>query len=90
MQRKIDGYLNLSIPPDMLEEAGIDEESVIQMSVADGKILIEAVDRDDTEDYVCDMDCENCPCAEDCEESEVNGHDHVSNFRQARTGDDSV
>ena len=84
--KKVNEYLLLSIPLDMLEEAGIREESVIQMSAAGGKILIEAVSRDDTEDFVCDGDCESCPlnttdcdgdcescpCSEYCEESEVN------------------
>ena len=84
--KKVTDYLLLSIPLDLLEEAGIGEESVIQMSASGGKILIEAVGPDDTEDFVCDGDCENCPlnttdcdggcescpCAEYCEESEVN------------------
>ena len=55
----------------MLEEAGIGEESVIQMCASGGKILIEAVGPDDTADFVCDGDCESCPCSEYCEESEV-------------------
>lgn len=85
-EKNVNDYLLLSIPLDMLEEAGISEESVIQMSAAGGKILIEAVTHDDTEDFVCDGDCENCPfgdidcegdckgcpCADFCEESEVN------------------
>lgn len=84
--KKITDYLLLSVPLDMLEEAGIREESVIQMSAAGGKILIEAVSHDDMEDFVCDCDCENCPlnttdcdgdcesclCAEYCGESEEN------------------
>ncbi len=85
MQRKtVNAYLLLSVPLELLEEAGISEESVIQMSAADGKILIQAVSRNDTEDFVCGGDCENCPfgeidcegecescpCAEYCEESE--------------------
>ena len=69
--KKVNEYLLLSIPLDMLEEAGISEESVIQMSAAGGKILIEAVSHDDAEDFVCDGDCESCPCSEYCEESEV-------------------
>ena len=87
MQRKrINEYLLLTIPQDLLEEAGISEGSVIQMRVSGGKILIEAVGGDDAKDFVCDGDCddcpinttdcdgdcENCPCAEYCEESEVN------------------
>ena len=70
--KKVTDYLLLSIPLDMLEEAGISEESVIQMSAVSGKILIKAVSRDDAEDFVCDGDCESCPCSEYCAESEVN------------------
>lgn len=70
--KKVTDYLLLSIPLDMLEEAGIREESVIQMSAAGGKILIKAVSHEDAENFVCDGDCESCPCSEYCEESEVN------------------
>ena len=38
--KKVTDYLLLSIPLDMLEEAGISAESVIQMSAVSGKILI--------------------------------------------------
>lgn len=73
----------LSVPTELLEEAGICEGCLMQMSVADGMLIIEAVE--DLSDFVCDGDCdscpvaeidcdgdcENCPCADDCEESEV-------------------
>jgi len=63
-------YVLFSVPMDMLEEAGIDEESVIQMRAGRGKIIINTVKN--AEDFVCDGDCENCPmseidCNEDCE-----------------------
>lgn len=81
---KVNEYLLLSVPLDMLAEAGISEESVIQMSATEGKIVIEAVA--DFGDFVCDGDCESCPvngtecdddcehcpCAYKCDESEVN------------------
>ena len=80
---KVNEYLLLSIPLDMLADAGISEESVIQMSAMDGRIMIEAVT--DSRDYVCDGDCESCPvnvidcdndckhcpCAVKCDEREV-------------------
>ena len=65
-----ENYVLFSIPTDMLVEAGIGEESVVQMSAGHGKIIINTVN--DTEDFVCDNDCEHCPmsetdCDEDCE-----------------------
>ncbi len=61
-----DKYVLFSIPIEVLEEAGIGEESVIQMSAGSGKIIISAVT--DTDGFVCDGDCENCPVSEtDCD-----------------------
>ncbi len=63
-------YVLFSIPVDMLEEAGISEESVVQMSAGNGKIIINTVK--DTEDFICDSDCEHCPMSEtDCDISET-------------------
>lgn len=76
-------YMLFSIPVDMLEEVGISEESIVQMSAGNGKIIINTAK--DTEDFVCDGDCkhcpmseidcngdcENCPCLNECYESEV-------------------
>lgn len=56
-------YMLFSIPVDMLEEAGIDETSIIQMSAGRGKIYIEAVT--DYDDYVCDYNCSDCPLQHD-------------------------
>lgn len=77
------GYVLFSIPVDMLSEAGIGEESVIQMSAGNGKIIIDTVQNKDN--FVCDNDCKNCPmsemdcdgdcadcpCCDSCDESEV-------------------
>lgn len=76
-------YILFSIPVEMLEEAGIGEESVIQMRVINGKIIIDTVKN--AKDFVCDGDCnncpmieidcyedfENCPCYSDCDERGV-------------------
>lgn len=76
-------YVLFSVPVDILSEAGIGEESVIQMSAGNGKIIINTVK--DTEDFICDNDCEacplsetdcdgeceSCPCCDSCDESEV-------------------
>lgn len=61
-------YVLFSVPVEMLEEAGIGEESVIQMSTGNGKIIINTVT--DTEDFICNGDCKQCPMSEvDCEEN---------------------
>lgn len=62
-------YILFSVPVDMLEEAGIGEESVVQMSAGNGKIIINTVKN--TEDFICDGDCEACPCYESCDEREA-------------------
>ena len=63
------GYVLFSIPIDLLEEAGISEESIVQIPAGKGQIIIDTVD--DVSDFVCDGDCESCPvdqtdCDEDC------------------------
>lgn len=61
-------YVLFSVPIEMLKEAGIGEESVIQISAGNGKIIINTAN--DTENFVCDNDCENCPMSEiDCDEN---------------------
>lgn len=75
-------YVLFSVPVEMLEEAGINEESVVQMSAGSGKIIINTVNQ---EDFPCDGDCKHCPmseidcegncenclCYDDCDESEM-------------------
>lgn len=70
MQSKISEFAFVSVPVELLEEAGIFEGDVMQMSVQKGKLVIEAADID-KEEIVCDGDCENCPllgmgCDDDC------------------------
>lgn len=61
----------ISIPADFLNEAGIGENDIIQITAEEGRIIITRAD--DTEDFVCDRNCANCPvgdlgCDECCEE----------------------
>lgn len=76
-------YVLFSIPVEMLEEAGIGEEGIVQMSAGNGKIIINTIK--DAEDFICDGDCrhcpmsetdcdgdcEGCPCYDSCDEREV-------------------
>lgn len=50
---------NLSVPIDLLDEAGIEPDSLIEMSAVKGKIIISVPDS--TENFVCDNDCSCCP-----------------------------
>lgn len=56
---KNEQFILVSVPLEMFLEAGINTESIIQVSAREGKIIIDTPDS--TEDYVCDRDCENCP-----------------------------
>ena len=63
-------FILVSVPLEMFLEAGINTESIIQVSSRAGKIIIDTPDT--TGDYVCDRDCESCPlnavpCEFDCE-----------------------
>ena len=57
----------ISVPTEMLEEAGITAGSVIQTQVANGRLIVEAVT---AEDYDCDGNCDGCPFADECSEEE--------------------
>ena len=64
-------FILVSVPLEMFLEAGINTESIIQVSAREGKIIIDTPDT--TEDYVCDRDCDNCPlnaapCEFNCED----------------------
>ncbi len=63
-------FVFIAIPVEAMEESGISEGDLLQISATQGMILIEAVT--DAKDVVCDGDCENCPineqdCDGDCE-----------------------
>ena len=63
-------FILVSVPLEMFLGAGINTESIIQMSSRAGKIIIHT--HDTTSDYLCDRDCESCPlhavpCEFDCE-----------------------
>lgn len=56
----------LSVPLELIGEAGLDAGGVLQMSAADGRLIIE--NAEDAEGYLCDGDCEHCPLGEaDCD-----------------------
>ena len=56
---KPEEFVLLSIPAELIEEAGLSEGDILQMYVDDGSLIIESVYEFD-EDICCD-DCRYCP-----------------------------
>ena len=55
----------VTIPLDVLKEAGINPDSVLEFTSEDGTVIVqEAKDND----FECDGDCENCPFNNDTDE----------------------
>lgn len=52
-------FVLMSIPADVLEEAGIQPNALIQYQVDDGKIIMEMVD--EVVPIVCSGECKECP-----------------------------
>ncbi len=62
-------FVMIPVPLEALEDSGIDIGDLVQFTVSDGRITMEAVV--DLEDFVCGGDCESCPvnmteCDDDC------------------------
>lgn len=49
----------LCVPTEMLREAGIREESVLEMYVEENAVILRS--GNDFADFVCDKDCTGCP-----------------------------
>lgn len=62
--KDLPGYVLLSVPLDLLEEAHIDDTQLLQYSAGQGKIVIEAVR--DPGDVVCAGNCGDCPLLDGC------------------------
>ena len=71
MQEKIvKGLIFMPVPADLFMASGIEPLSLLRYSASEGRIVIEQMDGME-DDIACDGDCENCPHADTCEESEV-------------------
>ena len=66
--KKVDEFVLISVPKDVLEDAGIVDGSVLQIYADGNKLVIEKLI--DTGEIVCDGNCEECPCYKNCEEEE--------------------
>ena len=69
--KKVDEFVIISVPKDVLEDAGIVDGSVLQIYADGNRLVIERLT--DTGEVVCDGDCDNCPvneteCDGNCEE----------------------
>ena len=67
----------ISIPTELLDEAGITENSVVEMYMDNGNIVIRKAE--DVSQYVCDLDCQSCPykyteCDDNCKECPCKDH----------------
>ena len=69
--KKVDEFVPISVPKEVLEDAGIVDGSVLQIYADGNRLVIERLT--DTGEVVCDGDCDNCPvneteCDGNCEE----------------------
>lgn len=69
--KKVEEFVLITVPKETLGDAGITENSVLQIYADGNKLVIERLT--DKGKIVCDGDCENCPineadCDENCEE----------------------
>lgn len=69
--KKVDEFVLISVPKEVLEDAGIVDGSVLQIYADENRLVIERLT--DTGEVVCDGDCDNCPvneteCDGSCEE----------------------
>ena len=69
--KKGDEFVLISVPKEVLEDAGIVDGSVLQIYADGNRLVIERLT--DTGEVVCDGDCDNCPvneteCDGNCEE----------------------
>ena len=69
--KKVDEFVRISVPKEVLEDAGIVDGSVLQIYADGNRLVIERLT--DTGEVVCDGDCDNCPvneteCDGNCEE----------------------
>lgn len=71
--KEMNEYAEISVPREVLEEAGIDKDSVLQIYTDGNRLVIERLS--DTGEIVCDGDCDHCPvnkadCDRNYEEAE--------------------
>ena len=85
MQNKVreKSWGQIPVPRELLAEAGIDENSVLQMYVSGDRLVIESVR--DADGYRCDLDCKRCPVTNECK-SEVRKWNKYSEYSENTDG----
>lgn len=62
--KKLTGnFVLMTVPVEAVEESGILNGGLIQITAEEGRLVFEAVSVED-EDIVCDGECEDCPVYE--------------------------
>ena len=54
-------HVFITMPIEALVEAGIAPTDVVEIYAEDDKVIIQKLQPDDAESFVCDEDCVNCP-----------------------------
>ena len=62
-QKLTGNFVLMTVPVEAVEESGILNGGLIQITAEDGRLVFEAVSVED-EDIVCDGECEDCPVYE--------------------------
>lgn len=62
-QKLTGNFVLMTVPVEAVEESGILNGGLIQITAEEGRLVFEAVTVDD-EDIVCDGECEDCPVYE--------------------------
>ena len=62
-QKLTGNFVLMTVPVEAVEESGILNGGLIQITAEEGRLVFEAVSVDD-EDIVCDGECEDCPVYE--------------------------
>ena len=62
-QKLTGNFVLMTVPVEAIEESGILNGGLIQITAEEGRLVFEAVSVED-EDIVCDGECEDCPVYE--------------------------
>lgn len=62
-QKLTGNFVLMTVPVEAVEESGILNGGLIQITAEEGRLVFEAISVED-EDIVCDGECEDCPVYE--------------------------
>jgi len=67
----------IPIPEGLIETLDIDEDTVLEAFITDGKLIVNTLDDEDFDDFVCDGDCDDCFLCDDDTEDEIDDFDYA-------------